>query len=297
MILAPATVEKNIKNAMEPDEENQKDLTGIILDPFPVTDFVENNVGQPAHTQEKIESFESLEEYSATETEESHQDTLDEIRNFSETVSTSKPTVTAGYPFSIRITGMLSQNEKEKILELLSRENLGIREIELEAQFSTGKILIPRISEYAGILIIQSLNTSSAKIEFGPSDQIYSTKDSQDQSSRNPTSSTVPVVMTIDTKSSHLAEALPITSTHNLPNIPYYVTIDTLVVSATLKAEQWNLEHELQKAIHSLQKELKYQAFYKGGKGIVDFKIQLYPTDFRLMLLGVAIKPAENSKS
>lgn len=223
---------------------------------------------------------------------------IENIKKFSESVPIGKPAVPAAYPFSLLITGPLLAEEKEKLLDLLSRENMGIREIDLEPQLASGKILIPRMSEYAGILLVQALRGTQADIRFGPSDSIFQSKDDPPENNEGFFDANQnQVIQSAD--QTHPAEQLPITSEKDLPQIPHFKVIDTITASALLKLQAVEVEasSEYQAMVDALQTEIKYKAYRKGASAIINFKVQLNslssPAEYRLLALGTAVQPSK----
>ena len=104
---------------------------------------------------------------------------IDSIKSYSENLVAADAQIAAAFPFTLKIDGKLTAEETEKLLTILARENMGFREVDLETQIAEGRILIPRISEYAGIVLIQALRGISAKMYFGPSDEIFSTPETR----------------------------------------------------------------------------------------------------------------------
>ncbi len=226
---------------------------------------------------------------------------IEKVRQFSENLSPSQTFVPAAFPFSILIRGPLLPNEKEKLIEILSQENIGIREIDLEPQFESEQILIPRISEYAGVLLVQALRGAAAEIQLGPSDSIFATPDTQTSSQESlPSDSKQSRIYTSDM--GHPAEQLPITSDHQFAEIPQFTHLDTLTASATLKSTVVEAESssEYLEIIDALQREIKYKAYRKGASGIINLKIQLNqlssPSHYRVLVLGTAIQSKSSKK-
>lgn len=281
-------------------------------------------------TPETIEEFKTLDELSGegadttdTTTEEptvplspspSGAETLEQVREFGENLPVGNLTVQAAYPFSLLITGPLSTEEKEKLLDLLSRENFGIREVDLEPQLASGKVLIPRISEYAGILLVQALRGSRAELKLAPSDSIFATPDTQSSAEDTlllgrPGSTPAPVTHPPLSKAhpapatgseiAHPAESLPITPGEKLPGLPedHIVVIDTVSASATLKTTAVEAERstEYLEILEALQRELKYKAYRKGARAVLNFKVTLAQmtlrSHYRLTALGTAVRP------
>jgi hypothetical protein len=228
---------------------------------------------------------------------QSPKSTLEKIKDYSEKVTQGKSAVPAAFPFSMMIIGMLLPEEKERLLDLLSRENMGIREIEIEPQLTSGKILIPRISEYAGVLLIQALRGTRAQIQFGPSNMIFSTPETREEETPSDEDSNE-VVISSDV--SHPAENLPLTSSDEIPGLSSYTLIDTVTATAALKSHMVEAESSLeyQEIIESLQREIKYKAYRKGATAILHFKIQMNflssPTHYRILVMGSAVRA--NSK-
>lgn len=217
--------------------------------------------------------------------------------------------VPAAFAFSLMIEGHLKPEEREKLLDVLSRENVGVREVDLEPQFESGRVLIPRISEYAGILLVQALRNTRARMKLGPSDRIFAIHDDSQETADTGTrpistqqalaqAQALSIVSTPGggRNPSHPAEAIAVTTAPTIPNIPLPVVIDTLTASATLMGRTVEVEdsREYQEIVDNLQKELKFKAYRKGAEAIVGFKVQLtplhVPTHYRLLVSGVAIR-------
>jgi hypothetical protein len=205
--------------------------------------------------------------------------------------------IPAAFPFSLLIEGPLTPREKEKLLDIIQRENLGIREIDLEPQFEAQKILLPRISEFAGVYIIQKLREVRAKIKFGPSDEIFAaqgtTEDTQPLWTPNADAKDKPPQ---EPETEHPADAIPVTTERSLPGLEPYFAIDTITASGTLQTFAVEAEStgEYQDLLTALQRELKYKARRRGAKGLIHFRIQLNPltspSRYRLTVTGLAIK-------
>lgn len=235
------------------------------------------------------------------------QDPIQQIKNFSEKLPMEKVQVPAAFPFSLIIEGELLPEEKEKLLDVLSRENMGFREVDLEPQLQNDRILIPRISEYAGVILIQALRGTCARMRLGPSDTIFSTDDTVSES--DPLSSGFSisssgarsVMKTRHDDSSHAAERLAVTSADSLPQLPRFEVIDTILVSAILTSNAVEAARtaEYQEMVENLKREIKYKAHRKGAAGIVRFQVELQSlslsSQYRLNVSGTAVK-SENSE-
>ena len=219
-------------------------------------------------------------------------DTLGHVKNYSETISSvTAAAVPASVPYSLSITGQLAEYEKERLLDILSRENMGFREVDLEPQLAAGKILIPRISEFAGVVLIQALRGTQAKMRLGPSDSIFATEDT-----RSETIATGNVFSQVSVDQAHEAENLPITTETDLPGVTFLRVIDIVSASTSLKSSvvEAQSSSQYQEVIENLQRELKYKAYRKGATAIINFTITMtnlsMPTHYKILVMGTAVK-------
>ncbi len=211
---------------------------------------------------------------------------LRQVRKFSENLASSvKSSVSAAFPFSLRIEGALSPSEKEKLLEVISRENIGLREIDLEPQMEADRILIPRISEYAGILLVQALRGTRALMRLEPSDRM-----SDEDSTTDPMQETY----IAETNLSE-ADSLPITTSATLPELPEFRVLGVFSASASLQSSvvEAHESSDYQETLEALEREIKHKACRKGAQGLVSYKIQLLPlampTQYRLTVSATAV--------
>jgi hypothetical protein len=226
---------------------------------------------------------------------------LDNVKKYSEQLPTTKSAVPASFPFSILIRGELRPEEKEKLLSLIEDHQMGFRLIDLEPQLASGRILIPRISEYAGILIIQALRGTRAEMKLGTSDSIFSTAETHDSEEENFSSNVDEQTTSYSSDLSHPAESIPVTPMDRLPGSPKLILIDTITANAALKSTVVEAEHSsaFQEIVEALQREVKYKAFRKGATAVLNFKIQINylssPTHYRILAMGSAVKPANQA--
>lgn len=220
------------------------------------------------------------------------------IKSFSERALPGAPPVTPALPYSVRIHGKLRDFERGKLLDLLAQENMGIREVDLEHQLDAGNILIPRVSEFAAILIIQALKDAPVELHMGPSDQIYATAETRAGSQDPLPRSEVPNQLVALSESIRQgAQDIRIYAGDALPDgSPNPEVLDTLHASALIQTTA--LEAEASKdylnAIEALKKELRYRAFRKGARALIQFSVQLTPlTDprhYRVTAVGIAVR-------
>jgi hypothetical protein len=226
---------------------------------------------------------------------------IDSIKRYSENIAVPLQ-AGAAFPFTLKIVGMLTPQESEKLMTVLTREKMGFREVDIEPQLTSGRILIPRISEYAGIMLIQALRGISAKIYFGPADEIFSTPDTRDDT-RDDESLTDAATSwnSQDEKISQhsersIAEHMPVTATDSFPQFSKIEIIDIIVTSGILSTRSIEAANspEYVHLLEGLIRELKFKANRRGANGILSLNIQLtpltLPTDYRVTVTGSAIK-------
>jgi uncharacterized protein YbjQ (UPF0145 family) len=222
---------------------------------------------------------------------------LDRVKDYSERVSVGQPAVAASYPFSLLIEGALTPQEQEKLIDLINRENMGIREMDLEPQFAESRVLIPRISEYAGVLIVQALRAARARMRLGPSDTIFASQETS--SADDPVVNPAPLTrLDFSAEETPSAESLPISAdvVGEGASPGAFVAIDVVTASAALRTSSVEAVKsvEYQELLEALTRELKYKAYRKGANAIVNFSVQLtplsLPTHYRVTVMGSAVR-------
>lgn len=223
--------------------------------------------------------------------------TMESVRAYSDHVAPAATPSVAETPYSLAIEGPIRQHEREALVNILTRENLGIREVELEPQFAAGHILIPRISEYAGVMIVQALRNTTAKIRLGPSERIFVSREAADADDAlvMPPSPDSEVFIT-EENAEAANDTIVITSADSIPGQKLLAAIDTLHNSMNLKAFSLSQPQSpiFQDAIERLKKQLKYQAHHRGANALVGFKYTLHPlegqTMYKLVVEARAVK-------
>ncbi len=215
-------------------------------------------------------------------------DPLAPIREAAAQSTELPPQVEAAFPFSLRIHGHLSEDERARLIDLVNREKLGIREVDLEPQFEAGRILIPRISEFAGILLVQTLRSTQARLELLPSEH-----DGQDDLNLAPPE---PKSTAYAADGLGNARLSPVTSLPSLPEQPTVSVIEVLTASGVLSTREVEAEHapEYQELLEALQDQIRHQALLKGAQGVVNFQVALVrlnlPTRYRVTVSGSAVR-------
>ncbi|MGE0616935.1 MAG: hypothetical protein AB7P04_14985, partial [Bacteriovoracia bacterium] len=219
---------------------------------------------------------------------------LEQLKEVAASLSIGTPDVTPSYPFTLRIDGQLRPSEREKLMDLINREKIGFREIDLEPQFEAGSLLLPRISEYAAVLIAQALRDALVSMRLTPADDLAD--------GENSASSQVPPAITTEIR----GEAAPLNeSAESLPLLPgsapehfgAFTVVGSMTATLLLKTRvvEARASAEYQDALESLQRQIRYQAFRKGAEAVIQFSVSLTPvglagTEYRLMALGTAIR-------
>lgn len=225
------------------------------------------------------------------------------LQEFAEKLEATQQPISASFPFSLLITGPLTAHEKEKLLDLLSRHNMGIREVDLEPQFIGERILIPRISEYAGVLLVQALRGTRARLRLGPSDSIFSTEETREETPLIDPDLNIGELRIQHSETAPPAEQIRISADSSIPDIPSPQLIDSIFASATLEADTVEAQSspEYEEVLDALIRELKYKAHRKGAIAITHFTLDLVPlslpSQYRLTVKGSAIKQGEPQSS
>ncbi|MBL7716545.1 MAG: hypothetical protein JNL01_13855 [Bdellovibrionales bacterium] len=234
---------------------------------------------------------------------------LDTVRKYSEEARNfSNVTAAANLPFTVLIEGKLEDDERARLVDIVNREKLGVTELDLEPQFAANRVLIPRVSEYAAILIVSALRSMKGRMRISPSevmDQVMGKKSEKETDAPVPqTSGGVEIhpMLSMVTgaggkdESIHPAEIIPVTSAEALPGFGAYHVVDAVTATASVRIPHGRIEFspEYRDLSEKLKVELQFKAYRKGANGIIHFSIQIVPltdpTVFRLLAAGSAIR-------
>jgi hypothetical protein len=114
---------------------------------------------------------ESLSSETSNSTPHLTSDFLDEVKSFSETIQGTTSLVEIFVPYHLYLSGTFGPYERDKLLLFITENEIGLTSQELDLQIQSGKVLFPRISEFAGIKIIQELRDSGLQVRFHPSER------------------------------------------------------------------------------------------------------------------------------
>ncbi|NDD90947.1 hypothetical protein EBZ37_02520 [bacterium] len=181
------------------------------------------------------------------------------------------PQAEAMRPFHLWITGQLKSHEKDRLTDLLARENFGIREVDLELQFEAGRVLLPRISEYAAVLVAQALRGASVEFQLLPSEMASTAE--QAPSSR----SSISRVQTTGELLDHPAEKIPVTQEAFLPGQETALALDHLIATGLIREPEWKAEtsDSYSQIVEALKRELKFKAYLKKADALVRFEAKI----------------------
>jgi len=186
------------------DDESKKDLTGILelssLMPAPTQDEEVKESEEPVPV-EQIDTFEAIndlgffdhaqtepqpaEPIKSEELVEPAIDTppearvefmpapelepLDSIKDYSERAQEASVRVYEKVPFHLNMNGDFDPYARDKLLMFIDENPIGLNSSELDRQIAAGRVLFPRISEFAGIKLIQDLRDSGLTFKLSPS--------------------------------------------------------------------------------------------------------------------------------
>jgi hypothetical protein len=225
---------------------------------------------------EGLDTFGSLTSLAAAaEQPPSLEGTSSSLQSFHTVPLAAKP-VDALRPFHLRIIGKLPPLEKERFVELLTRENFGIREVDLEIQLEAGQILLPQISEYAAVLVAQTLKGAPVELRLSPSD--LETAAPSDALSNLSTASSTP----LSAPSSHAAESIPITPNDTLSGSGEseklaLEPLDVLIATGLIREPEWKAESSdaFGEIVEALKRELRFKAYLKKADALVRFEAKV----------------------
>jgi hypothetical protein len=213
------------------------------------------------------------------------------------TLLTQKAPIPAQRPFNLWVEGEFTAEDREKLTELLEREEFGIREVDLELQWETGRILLPQISEYAAMRVAQTLRESALELKMQANMIEAELPGSQKGlQSQTQTQTHSPAI--------HPAETIPITSLESIESSPQpeaWETIDTILVTGLLKEPEWKAEQTdaFSKLVESLKRELRYRAHIKRAEALIRFKAEVLTSPWpsasecRVQVSALAVKKSQ----
>lgn len=172
--------------------------------------------------------------------------------------------VAAAYPFHLKIFGYLSDLQREELGDLVQSLKLGLNQDDLKLQFESGRVFLPQISEYVGILIIQKIRSWSVEIQFAPADQ-----------EQSPSPHTSPLQIK-EVRTATPLETLP-TTIQTVPDGSKRVRgIGLLHANCVITMEGYlqSQSAEYQRALEFLRREISRQAVILQAQEIWEYKLE-----------------------
>lgn len=208
------------------------------------------------------------------------QQDLSGVRQFAEKIAVGQPTLEANPPFTVMMYGPFSEEAKQTLAATLEADNYGISFSDIELQFSSEKLLIPQISEFAAVTLAQKMRTYASNILLGPAEEIF-------QNSEEFASSSGPLIdkdhyhqrkeQTLEHGTPKSSREVFTTNFNDLSSFGqsnFKVTKILGALSTSLELQDSSPEH-YQKTAQELLNQLKEQAFQMGAHGVIGIYLQI----------------------
>jgi len=200
--------------------------------------------------------------------------TISNVREYSErTQGKTSLEVKIHYPFHLKITGTFGPYERDKLLMFITENPIGLSSADLDLQITSGRVFLPRISEYAAVKLVQDLRDSGLQFSLTPSDQSAdSASVSQDAKALEFHYQGVGA----SGQSSTLTE-IPILSESNPQKS--FSEIDQVSIVQYVRTEVMEVENSpmIQEVIERMTESLKQKARLKGGNALFNLKQEILP--------------------
>jgi hypothetical protein len=290
-------VSENSNNGGE-NGEKKKDLTGILeLSSLMPPTSAEEFLAESTENAEKTEGTEDIQEFatldslgqvdpdllelppeestfeaepiSAGPTPTEPDPALTEIKAYAERSLETMLISDVKVPFHLLMSGAFDPFARDKLLLFITENQIGLSSSELDRQISAGRVLFPRISEFAGIKLIQELRDSGLSFQLKLS--------SRDEDEILPQSPGVRIEYDANNILSNPAP-LPVVPVEAIqPEV--WEVFDTIQVIQFLKAEMVEVEHSelFQELLERMTLSLKHKAKIKGAAAVSSLKHTLNP--------------------
>jgi hypothetical protein len=295
---------------MGQDQDNDKDdLTPLSINAFEEKGNEKNNLDTSTEVPPENQDFPSLENFG----ENFGDDVSEKVDNFNKEIapeqaldpfseepidsmepvkevvsqedqSLSETSELIFEPFHLSIIGKLEINLKDRLFSLLAQEKIGIREMDLEGQWENGKIFIPRMTEYAGVILVNAMKYTSCQMLLTP------VQDEEKVLEKNN-----PFVIS-PKKENHPAEKIDIFINNEFKNHPEYEFVGIIYSTSYVKIAHIENKNSLEylKNLESLKRELKYKAYFKNIDVICNFQVTVHqlfsPHAYRMLVLGEGMR-------
>jgi hypothetical protein len=198
--------------------------------------------------------------------------------------------IDAAYPFHLRITGHLEPHLISRLERWVDEFSLGLTKSELDLQIASGRIFIPRISEYAGIYLIQNLRDSEADFSLLPADTEFEDAMSDPREKNTITHG----------GRAHPALEIPLYFGNHVDLGSQSILIDSIECSTLLEIYSPSPENTrvFREAQQELEREMRFKAYYRGADALYRAEISTepmgLPSQVRITLRALAVKTAQS---
>ena len=194
---------------------------------------------------------------------------LDEIRQYSEAKKEAPFDPGVRNEFHLLISGDFDTYSRDKLLLFLDNSAIGMTSSELDFQIKMNRVLLPRISEFSGIKLIQELRDSGLSFILRNSDTEDALRVAQEEGVR----------IKIDfTESPTLEQDLPIYAAGSY-DAGSYALLDSIQLVQFLRAEILEVEKSdlFQDLLDRMTASLRKRAQLKGAHAITHLKHTVTP--------------------
>ncbi|MEW6056092.1 MAG: hypothetical protein AB1540_05710 [Bdellovibrionota bacterium] len=215
---------------------------------------------------------------------------LSEVKKFGDKLAIGAPGVEASPAFSLKVispTGRFSEAAIKTIEAALEEEDLGVRFDDVKVQLSIGRLFVPRISEYAAILIANKLRDCVENIELDLAPEIF--ESSADEPSADLGTSLLDSAhLNQHREEVHELENAPqseadvfSTNLHEVEGFQITRILSLVTASRIVAAEVVEKQNspELEKATELVTKELISNAFKLAANGVIGVDVSLRPIE------------------
>ena len=190
-------------------------------------------------------------------------------------------------PYHLYLNGNFGPYERDKLLLFITENDIGVNSQDLDLQIRAGKVFFPRISEFAGIKLIQELRDSGLQFRFTPSERDHDESVHQSEGLEfhyqpAPVDAKPQIPIPVLPENSKLAEE--------------YIEIDTLQLNQYLKAEIVEAEQSdlFQEILDRMLESLKQKVRIKGGDALGNVVQKItslrLPSQYQIMIQASVLK-------
>ncbi len=195
---------------------------------------------------------------------------LEEIKNYSEKTRAVPFEAGARVPFTLLINGIFDPYSRDKLLLFITENPIGLNSADLDLQINGNRVLLPRISEFAGIKLIQDLRDTGLRFKLLPSDQ--------DDDEASPPVKTSTFQFSSQNQPSQKGDEIPVLPETSV-NSSHWKVIDSIEMVQYLRADLLEVEKSelYQNLIDRMIEAMKRKARIKGADAITSLTRELKP--------------------